>query len=249
MNRDAIAMPVHPSAFMSGGYIWKPMRRFDCELLEYFHHVSLRNAQKFVNLKTQAPLRMVEAIPHSKFSVGSAARAVHWLKKEMAERKRLEVSGIGADLRVDQLQFVAAMLNKLRAGLRAYTKPIHTRWSRNSPVGFDSNLKSPRMKRGNEAFIQLQEWLSAGADYEPLFVRGRTGPLFFHRGCTFFGGCELTAPGPIDSHKVGVAKLTRCRRSVCFTTRPEVAAGESAEYGWPARVCSLALQGVKNLFD
>ena len=37
VNRDAVAVSVQPSTFMSSGNIWEPMRRFDRELLEDFH--------------------------------------------------------------------------------------------------------------------------------------------------------------------------------------------------------------------
>ena len=91
-------------------------------------------------------LRMVEAIPHRKVRIVGAVGAVHRLEKEIAERKGLEVVGLGTSLRKDQLQFVAAALNQFRAGLRADANPIQSRRGGDCSVGLHGDLKAARMK-------------------------------------------------------------------------------------------------------
>ena len=85
VNRDVIAVPVHPPALVTGGNIGKPVCCFDCELLENFHRASLRNAKKLMGLETQSPLWVIQAVPHRKIGVGRAAWPVHRLKKEMVK--------------------------------------------------------------------------------------------------------------------------------------------------------------------
>jgi 2-methylcitrate dehydratase PrpD len=46
-----------------------------------------------------------------------------------------------------------------------------------------------------------------------------------------------------------IAKLTDRRRAIIFSTRPQVTASKSAEYGWPARSEPFTLKGVKNFFN
>ena len=122
---------------------------------------------------------MVKAIAQRKLSVDGAAGPIHRLKKEMPEAKRLKLPEIGFNLRIDQLQFVAALLHQLRSGLWADANPIQTRWSLDRSIGFDSNLKIASVQRGNQARIQLQQRLSAGADHESLSQHRVSGPLLF----------------------------------------------------------------------
>ena len=103
VNFNAKAMPVHPPAFMPGGNIRQPMGCLDRKFLEYLHHLSLRNPQELVDLKAQAPFRMVETVAHRQISVCNAVGPVHRLKKEMLKRKRLELGRIEAHLRIDEL--------------------------------------------------------------------------------------------------------------------------------------------------
>src|SRR5208283_1805677 len=77
----------------------------------------LRYAEEFVGLKAETPAGMFEAIAHSGLRVSVAVGAVHGLQEEVAEGKALEVRGVDARLRIDQLNLVSASLAERGAGL------------------------------------------------------------------------------------------------------------------------------------
>src|SRR6202043_2906809 len=123
---------------------------------------TLADSQGFVGLQAQLPLRMREAIGNRARGVVGDLRPVHRLERKTANRKPGETSRRGARLRIDQLEFVARADAKLRSGFRADANPIQPRRRRDRAVGFHRDPKSPRVQRGEQRVVRLQQRLAAG---------------------------------------------------------------------------------------
>src|SRR3546814_3362042 len=67
------------------------------------------NAYVLVGLQAQPPLRVLQAVLHGLLGMGGARRAVHGLQEKMLEVQVRVGFGAGVGLRVDQLEFVAAL--------------------------------------------------------------------------------------------------------------------------------------------
>src|SRR5450759_1991284 len=99
---------------------------------------SLGYSYQFVGLQRQAPTGMREAVPGCQARIARLLRAVHRLQKKMPEFQLRVAFRLGAGLRIDQLQFVAARELDLRSGLRAHRQPQLARgrgelWLKESP--------------------------------------------------------------------------------------------------------------------
>ena len=68
-----------------------------------------------MGLQTQAPPRMLEAIPDGELGVAQPIGAVHRLHEEVRERQVLEPSRIETRLREDQFELVAPLEDMLRS--------------------------------------------------------------------------------------------------------------------------------------
>ena len=75
---------------------------------------------------------MGEAILDGKTLVVLEAFVFQWLQKEVLKRLRLVRRRIDSGLRNDELEFVSARDDHLRAGLGAHAYPIHALQHRNS---------------------------------------------------------------------------------------------------------------------
>src|SRR5690606_39145516 len=95
------------------------------------------NAYVFVGLQAQAPLRMLQAVLHGPFGVGQARGAVHGLQEEVLEIEVGERLGPRVQLRVDQLEFVAALDHYRRAALGADADPVDAGRRGQGAVGLD----------------------------------------------------------------------------------------------------------------
>ena len=69
----------------------------------------LRNAQHFVRLQTQPPLRMVHAIAHREVCIHGALRPIHGLEIEVLEVEMLEAVRRESGLGEHQLQLVSVL--------------------------------------------------------------------------------------------------------------------------------------------
>jgi len=83
-----------------------------------------------------------------KLGVGGSAGSVHRLQEEMPEREPLELRGISARLRINQLQLVSAPLRQLGSRLRTDAEPVHPGRRGNRSIGLDGNFKIALMQRG-----------------------------------------------------------------------------------------------------
>src|SRR5215469_2398781 len=82
------------------------------------------NAQQFVRLQAEPPLRMLQAIAQGEFGVFLAARAIHRLQEEVLKVQVLEALRLRAFLWKDELQFLARVQNERRARLGAHANPV-----------------------------------------------------------------------------------------------------------------------------
>src|ERR1035438_3152326 len=111
---------------------------------------------------------MIETVAQCKFGVRSATVPIHWLQKEMPEGECFKLAGFRSGLGIYQLQFITAHLRQFRSSLGADADPIQACRSGNCPIGFDGNFKVEGVKRLDQDRVDLQQWLSAGANHESL---------------------------------------------------------------------------------
>ena len=155
-----------------------------------------------MRLQTQSPLRMLHAIPQRQLCICGPIRPVHRLQEEMPEGQPDKIRRTRPRLRIDQLQLVSAHLRKHRACLGAHAHPIETRRSFNRSIRLDRNFKISRMKRRDQARIQLQQRLAAGANYKPLSRRSPYRPLLLDgRSQRLRTTQTFRRPGPSTSAK------------------------------------------------
>jgi len=173
---------------------------------------------------------------------------IHGLKEEMPEREGFKIPGIGARLRINKLQFVAASLLELCACLGAYADPIQTRRSGNRSIGFYGYFKVAGVEGIDQGRIHLQQWLAAGADYKSLARIGVLRPLLVDGARQGIGRREPSAARSIDTYKLGVAELADRGGAIGFAARPEIATRKTAEDRGTAGLRAFALQGVEDFF-
>ena len=161
-----------------------------------------------MRLQAESPARMGQAVrerrracwpraPGRPSAGGRSARS----------RRRREPLGLGAGLRVDQLQLVA------RAGPPAARRPWGSRTSSRCPravsgaVGLDRDLEARGVERTTSGGVELQQRLAAGADHERPRQRVAGRPRGRHRGGEPLGGARTCR-----------RRGRRCRRSRCRRT-------------------------------
>ena len=94
----------------------------------------------------------------------------------------------------------------------------------------------------DERLVELQQRLPTGAHHEPLAGNG-PGPGGPHPLRQIIGGGELPASRPVRADEIGVAEPADRVRPVGLAPAPEIASREPEEYGGPARVEPLPLEG------
>ena len=84
----------------------------------------------------------------------------------MVEAELFELLRFGANLRVNELEFIPSGDHKRRSRFRTDANPVDPRWRLKGAIGLDSNLDLKRMQRIDEGFINLQQWLAPRQDCE-----------------------------------------------------------------------------------
>src|SRR6266567_5082919 len=119
-----------------------------------------------MSLQAQPPIWMVKTIPDRHLSMSGTVETVHRLKKEMLERKMLELRRRRSRLRIHQLQFIPALLHQFRPALGAHADPVDPRRGFHRAVGLNRDLESLGMQGGNKARVELQQRLAARANHK-----------------------------------------------------------------------------------
>ncbi len=123
------------------------------------------NAQVFVGLQAQLPLRMGQAIADRLGCVVLPLRPVHGLEQQPRDPQPFIVFGWSTLLRKDQLQLVGPVEDDRRPRLRADTDPIQARWGRPGSVGLDGDGKAAVVESLDRGAVELKERLTAGAHH------------------------------------------------------------------------------------
>ena len=127
---------------------------------------------------------------------------------------RLNVTG---GLRPDQFQFVACVLNDVRASLGADAHPINAGMHLYRAIAFNRDLESLRVERIDDPIVHLQHGFAAG-DHDIAIVSA-IAPQ-----CGDLGGQRFGVIPPaifaIDADKIGIAKLS-CSRDLITRTRAD----------------------------
>ena len=212
--------------------------------------VRLGNPNQLVSLYAEPPARMAAAILNGALRILFAPRAVHRLQEKVFKGERFEALGLGAVLRVHQLELVTLHLAQRRARLGTDAQPIDVCWRALRAVGLDRDLEALVMQRVDRGVVELQQGFAAGAhDEGVLAAAGHGVPGRGNRACQLLGVLELATADAIGADKLGVAKLADGAIAMLFAPTPQVATGETAEHRRAADVHAFALQGVEDLFD
>ncbi len=134
----------------------------------------------------------------------------------MPEGQILKRGRLRARLRINELQFVAAPLLKLRACLRAHADPIQPNRNLDGPVRLDRNLEAARMQRVDQLLVELQQRLASGTNYKSPARICAAGPFLLDRRRQRFGRLKLSPVRSVRIGKFSVAKLADRRRAVLF---------------------------------
>src|SRR5436190_2621410 len=215
------------------------------------------DVEQLVGLESEPPARVRETIRERRLHVAPGllgVARVERLKEELVELEIDEPLGLrgGMTLRIDELELVAARQREGRVGLRAHTDVIDPRRRKTRPVRLHRDLEAARMQRIDGRGIELQQWLSAGADDERPSIARTTFDDFRparEHGVGERGRVGEAATVGADAEEVRVAELTDGVVPVGLAARPEVATAEAAEHGGTAGVLSFALQRVEDLLD
>ena len=153
---------------------------------------------------------------------------------------------ITRQLRPDELQFVAMMLDHVRARLGADADPIDARMDRNSAVAFNGDLKPVRVQSVDNRIIDLLHGFAA-RDHNIARLRAVT-PQSRNFGSKV---SRVITPAIFTIHadKISIAKLADGRTAVFFATRPQIASGKAQKHRTAARMDALALKRQENLFN
>src|SRR5579862_8228011 len=87
-------------------------------------HSYLRNADEFMRLKAQPPVRMRQTVRDGGLGVARAVRPVHRLKPELIERKPLEFLGIEPFLRINKFELMPFFLAQFSTRFRTDANPV-----------------------------------------------------------------------------------------------------------------------------
>jgi hypothetical protein len=214
---------------------------------------------ELVRLNAEPPLRVLQTVVDRELRITRDIRPVHRLQEKMLEREGREFFGRSIFLWVNQLELTAARLHEWGASLGTDADPIQGLRCGTRPIGLYRDVEPALVQSGDEGFVQLQEGLTACADYVLPTYRGRLA--WFVPAVTEV--TELAAPAPIDcirkrhrarefaavwscTDEIGVAELTHCAGPILFASRPKIAPGKSAEHRSSATLGAFALQGVED---
>src|SRR5471032_2974548 len=201
-----------------------------------------------MGLQAQLPLRVAFARLDRQRGVEFGQRAVHRLDEEIVEVQALIGSQVLIGLRDHDLDFVALLDHQIGAHLRADADPVDAGRHRQRAVGFDGDLETDGVHRGDQFKIQLQQRFAARED-DVFAGRVSAWPQRVDSRRQRLGRGELAAALAVGADEVGVAELADGAGAVAFTAGPQVAAGKAAEHGGTPGMGALALQGVKDFFD
>src|SRR5947209_492584 len=142
------------------------------------------------------------------------------------------------------------MKNEIGPRFRTDADPVNVRRGKPGSVRLDGDLEAGLVERLDKALIHLKQRFAPRADHErpgQVGVGGR--PVVRHGSRQRSGGREAPSSRSITADKVRIAEPADGAGAVLFPAGPEIAAGKPTENGGPARVGSLALQGVEDLLD
>ncbi|GBQ07106.1 hypothetical protein AA15669_1230 [Saccharibacter floricola DSM 15669] len=131
------------------------------------------------------------AIAYGLFSMAKAVLIIERLEPQMCKIHRFKKRRGQGFLWVDELELIAACLNKLGAGLGAYAQPVDSRWGGEGSVRFNSNGKAVRFDGFDQRWVELKEGLSPCEDDITMLVAfvimSSTLPAGLKGGCQSFG--------------------------------------------------------------
>src|SRR5262249_16390204 len=133
--------------------------------------------------------------------------AVHGLQKEIVEGKTRKLFRLRARLRIDELKFVACDLLKLSSSLGADANPVEAFRRSDGTIRFNGDFEPLRMHCCDERWVELQQGLSAGADFEFLSAGDCRGPSLCNRIGERISRGEFAASRAIGVSEVGVAEF------------------------------------------
>jgi len=189
---------------------------------------------------------MVPAVGNRSRCVGDPIGAVLGLKPKLFKGKGRKVCRVQTVLGKDQFEVVTPTQQQRRASLRADTEPVNAVRRQAGSVGFDGDFKTVGVTGGDQGRVQLKQGFSAGKHHEPTIPFW--APSRSDRVGQCAGGFKTTAAVAIGAHEVGVAKPADGFGPIGLSSRPQVAAAQTAEDRDPTRLCPFALKGLKNFF-
>src|SRR5712671_3204769 len=229
------------------GSAWAASNRNDFVNSHILKNPNLSDAERFVGLQAEPPLRMAQTVVDRARGILDHIRSIHRLQREALEGEADKGFGRCIDLRIDQLEFMAPPYHEVGAGFRADANPVHALGRIDRAIGLDADAKAARMQRIDQDLVHLQQWFAAGQHHVAVCIRA--SPLRRDGIGKLFGRGIAAAQCAVGSDKIGVAKPARRRAAVLLAAAPEIAAGEAAEYRRAAGMRAFALQGQKDFLD
>src|SRR4051794_24388264 len=183
---------------------------------------ALRNAEKLMRLQAESPARMRKAVRERRASVGLTQGPVHRLEEEMPEVERGVPLGLGALLRVYQLELVARAHSERRLCLRAHAYPVELGRRIHRAIGLDRDFEPRRVQCPDQRRIELKERLASGADHERPRGRIPGGPWGGDGRGQRVGRGELAAAGTVRADELRVAEPAHGLGPILLPARPQV---------------------------
>ena len=214
---------MQPRALVPVRDVGEPVGRLEGELAEDLHHAIPRylwvcRLSRHCGWARQYSTASRVFFSRSGPSIGCSSRR--------GKSRPSNASGLGAFLRVDQLEFVAADQLQRRACLRADADPVQARRGVLGAVGLDRHLEPGGVQRLDRSLVELQQRFAAGAHHERPGTRVR---LAVPRGGDRGGQVPRRS-------RTGPRPARRCRRNRCRRTgRPRgrgLSPGRSTGCNW-----------------
>src|SRR5580658_3266795 len=122
----------------------------------------------------------------------------------------------GTGLRKDQLEFIAGVLDELRARFRTHADPIEAAGRRNCSIRLHCNLEPPSMQRIDQRSVQLQERFASGEYHKLISRSGSWLPGLFNSICQSCFGIEFAPVRAISSDEIRIAEFADSGGTVPF---------------------------------
>ena len=119
-------------------------------------------------------------------------------------------------MRKDQLEFIAGVLDELRACFRAHADPIEAAGSGHGSICFHCNLEAPAMQRIDQRTIQLQERFTSGEYHKLLSRNGSWLPGLFNSIRQSYFGIEFAPIRAISSEEIRIAEFADSAGAILF---------------------------------